>query len=137
MKTAIISVPGRPQGKARPRITRHGTYTPQRTREYEQRIRAAWREAGGVRFGAAPVSVEVHAYFEPPKSAGKRRRDEMLRYGLPCRKPDADNILKAVCDALNGLCYDDDAQVVLAAVSKKWGIVPGIVVTVTEAEAQP
>jgi Holliday junction resolvase RusA-like endonuclease len=36
-------------------------------------------------------------------------------------KPDADNILKAVCDALNGIVWHDDSQVAFARVLKQYG----------------
>ncbi len=38
----------------------------------------------------------------------------------PAKKPDCDNIVKIVCDALNGFAYKDDAQVVLAQVAKEY-----------------
>ena len=37
---------------------------------------------------------------------------------LPTKKPDADNILKIIADALNGIAYADDKQVVTAEVQK-------------------
>ena len=116
----IFRVLGPPQGKARPRVTRHGTYTPKRTRDYERAIRQAWQDAGAVSFGTAPVSVTLYAEFEPPKSLSKKKRLDLIDRGAPTKKPDADNILKAVCDALNGLAYADDAQVVHAVIAKHY-----------------
>lgn len=47
MKTCFV-VPGKPQGKGRPRFTRSGhTYTPDSTAEYEERVKLAYRQAGG------------------------------------------------------------------------------------------
>lgn len=136
LRQAVFAVFGAPQGKARPRVTRYGTYTPKKSREYEQRVREAWRQAGHAGFGTVPVSVRVLAHFAPPRSVSKAKRAQMLRTP-PLKKPDADNILKAVCDALNGLAYDDDAQVCTAQVFKKWaddGEEAHIIVTVSGLE---
>ena len=46
--TVCFTVPGKPQGKGRPRFTRSGhTYTPDRTAAYEERVKLAYRQAGG------------------------------------------------------------------------------------------
>ena len=51
---------------------------------------------------------------------------------MPTTKPDGDNILKVVLDALNGLAYDDDRQVVKMCIIKVYGSNPGLVVQVGE-----
>ena len=51
---------------------------------------------------------------------------------MPTTKPDGDNILKVVLDALNGLAYDDDRQVVKMCIIKAYGVNPGLVVQVGE-----
>ena len=56
----------------------------------------------------------------------------MLVSGTPAKKPDADNILKAVCDALNGFAWKDDAQVIEAHVRKVYGLTEGVTVTVRQ-----
>lgn len=45
-----ITIPGAPRGKARPRVTRRGTYTPEETKRYEELVRACWAKEGGERF---------------------------------------------------------------------------------------
>jgi Holliday junction resolvase RusA-like endonuclease len=51
--------------------------------------------------------------------------------GTPCEKrPDADNILKLVADALNGVAYDDDKRVVVASVCKLWSSQPRLEITI-------
>ncbi len=51
---------------------------------------------------------------------------------MPTTKPDGDNILKVVLDALNGLAYDDDKQVVKMGIIKVYGANPGLMVQVVE-----
>lgn len=128
--TIIFSVPGEPQGKGRPRFTtRSGyakAYTPDATAAYEDAIRWAYRQVHGAYING-PVSVHIEAVYGIPKSASKAKRAAMLSGEiLPCKKPDADNIAKVVCDALNGLAYKDDCQVVNLSVRRRYGDMPGI-----------
>lgn len=107
-----FEVRGRVVGSARPRVTRRGTYIPQKTRDYRNRIKGAFMEAGGMR-RSGPVSVRVYVYRELPKSRPKRVESEPDTF-----KPDVDNIAKNVLDALNGIAWDDDSQVVELIVRK-------------------
>lgn len=123
-----FTIPGEPIGKGRPRFTRGGaTYTPPRTRDYESRVQACFdTEAYLHRWQmfqkGAGLTVEITAVFEPPKAASKAKRAQMLRGEIrPCKRPDADNIAKAVCDALNGHSYPDDAQITALTVRKAYG----------------
>lgn len=106
-------------GKQRPRATARGAharvYTPSKTRVFEARIRKAWDEQVGERWARfdGPVTVTVEVARELAKSNPKfwaGRQD--------LQKPDADNVLKAVLDALNGLAYSDDACVTKATPEK-------------------
>lgn len=99
-------------GKGRPRFTRAGrTYTPTQTAQYEQLIRQAYLQAGGAEYDC-PVTVLICAYSPIPKSESKAMRKQMQDGQLvPCVKPDLDNIVKIVLDALNGVAYKDDALV--------------------------
>ena len=122
--TITFTIPGEPEGKGRPRFVRVGnavrTFTPEKTRAYEDRVRLAYRSAAhGMRFGDKPVMLTVTAYYATPASASRKRQDALI--GKPCaKKPDADNVLKAIADALNGVAYDDDKQVAVSVVEKRW-----------------
>lgn len=133
MMQTIFTVDGEPQGKARPRFTRGGrAYTPKKTVEYERAIKNAFLAAGGT-LTNLPVKVSINAYYKIPASATKKKAEQMMSGEiLPTKKPDTDNIAKAVCDALNGVAYHDDAQVCILRVKKKYSTEPSIVVTVTE-----
>ena len=134
-------VPGPPQGKARARTVynrRAGytqSFTPQKTVLYENWIKSMyWQESRQAMWGEAePLSVRITAVYEPPKSAGKRARARMLAGEFfPTKKPDADNIAKVVLDALNGVAYRDDSQVVRLAVEKEYGEEAGLRVRISE-----
>ena len=54
----------------------------------------------------------------------------------PTKKPDGDNILKAVADALNGVCYKDDKNIVKMSIEKFYSDMPRIDVIIQEVEQQ-
>jgi Holliday junction resolvase RusA-like endonuclease len=126
-----FKVSGEPQGKARPRFTSKGRpYTPQKTADYEERIGWAYRQAGG-KLNLGEVTVSVWAYFGVPRSKSVKKQNELLDGNIaPLKKPDADNIAKAVLDALNGVAWGDDTQVGTLIVKKQWGLEPRIEVCV-------
>ena len=119
-------VPGPPHGQERPRVVRRGgrsiTYDPEKSREYKDRVklfaglamkRLNWYMAAG------PVRLNILAFFPIPKSLTKKQRTAILEgKNKPTKKPDADNIAKAILDALSGLAYKDDAQIVQLTIGK-------------------
>lgn len=112
-RRATFTVPGDVLGKPRPRVNRNGrVWTPKKFKKYEDLIADMYRETGCGRF-SGPVSVKVDTYRSLPKSRPQKVAQEPDRY-----KPDADNILKIVLDALNGVAYEDDNQVVVCSVCK-------------------
>lgn len=131
-------VPGSPQGKARPRVVRRKdgrsmTYTPDKTVKYEELVQRQYiAQSGGYQFALdLPLIVRILAVFPIPKSTSKKRRQEMLEGAiLPTKKPDADNIAKVICDALNGIAYGDDSHIVNLMINKEYGEVPGVRVSI-------
>ena len=128
----IFEVPGEPRGKGRPRFTKDGhAYTDSETRAYEKKIVAYYRQTfGGFRWpDDAFVSVEVTAHYPIPKSATKSALSAMQDGRLlPSRKPDIDNVLKIVLDALNGVAYKDDSRVVRVSASKVYSHTPKLII---------
>ncbi len=131
MASVSFTVPGNPQGKARPRFGNGHTYTPAKTVMYENLIRACYRRMVKMLGHENPfqgqVQVYITAVYPIPKSASKKRRGAMLGGKLlPTVKPDLDNVIKAVLDALNGVAYLDDSQIVSLSASKRYGITPRV-----------
>lgn len=114
-----LRIPGPPFGKQRPRFSRNRTYTPQATIDAESRVKAI-ATAAGVEPIDGPVKLTVRAIYEPPKSWSKKRKQEALG-AWKTTKPDADNIFKLIADALNGIAYADDAQIVSERTLKLYG----------------
>ncbi len=124
-----FEVLGEPVGKARPRVTRWGAYTPQKTVDYENKIKAAY--GGG--FYEGYLQIDVVAYFKVPKSVSRKKRLQMLdREIKPAKKPDIDNVLKIVLDSLNKVAYKDDAQVISASIAKYYSDNPRLEIAIGE-----
>ena len=80
-----------------------------------------------------PLFLEVEAYFPIPKSASKKKREMMLSGELrPTVKKDIDNILKAVCDGMIGVVFEDDSSVVNVHASKWYAETPYVTVKVCD-----
>lgn len=111
-------------GKARPRVTtRFGyahAYTPAKTREFENLVgwsaRRAMCQRPPVASGRA-VFVQITVSLVPPLSWSRKRRSDVFGAFCP-KKPDVDNGAKAILDAMNGIVYEDDAQVAGLVVQK-------------------
>lgn len=134
----IFTIPGEPQGKGRPRVVRNGgpvrTYTPEKTATYENLVKLEYERQVDRMLGDGPVSMRIMAWYGIPKSASKRKREAMVGGAIrPTRKPDCDNVAKVIADALNGLAYRDDSQIVRMLVEKWFGEEPRVDVVIEEA----
>ena len=66
------------------------------------------------------LAVTFNSIFLVPESYSEKKKRELV--GKPyTKKPDADNLAKAILDALNGMAYPDDAQIVNLKVRKWYG----------------
>ena len=122
-----FEVPGQPQSKARARTFYHKqagrvvSMTPNETVLYENLIKTSFlaSESKQTFFDKEPLEMFITAYFPIPKSTTKKDRQLIKERKLfPTKKPDADNIAKVICDALNGVAYHDDTQIVKMEVRK-------------------
>lgn len=108
----VFEVPGKVRGKGRPRFTRQGiTYTDKKTVEYENLIKNEYLKHTSY-ISSESVRISVYVCFSPNKSDTKKNRHMKLLNKLwPKKKPDIDNVVKVVLDALNKTAYQDDTQV--------------------------
>lgn len=135
----FIKVLGEPVGKGRPRFSTKGgfprAYTPAKTESYQKSIKAEYLENYIPLLFApnTPLLIIVNAFMPIPKSTSKKNRISMLEGHIrPMKKPDADNILKAVMDALNGVAYEDDKQLVSTTCNKWYSEVPRTEIIIEE-----
>lgn len=105
MNTLKFTVEAEPVPQARPRFGGGHAYQPARNRAYRECVRAAAIEAmRGREVMTASVAAKIRLY--------RRFKPTARNFG------DADNHAKAVLDALNGICFVDDAQVTRLTVEK-------------------
>lgn len=133
-----FTVLGDPTGKGRPRFStvcgHVKTRTPENTVLYENLVKTEYRQQVGKKFpDDAMLDFRVMAFYSVPKSVSKKKRAAMLEHRIrPTKKPDWDNIGKTVCDALNGIAYRDDAQVVDSMVRKFYSENPRVEVSIAD-----
>ena len=143
LKPVSFVVPGEAVGKGRPRVTTIGgqarMFTPTKTANYETLIALAAQQAmNGRDLIAGPVMVEMKIFVSVAQSWSKKKTTEALQgLVMPTKKPDADNVLKAICDGINGIVFKDDVQVVNVSLSKRFGETPGVLVRVVPLEGKP
>jgi Holliday junction resolvase RusA-like endonuclease len=129
-----LTLLGAPEGKGRPRFGKGFTYTPVKTRSYEAMLRhEAALAMRGRQFLEGALQLVVTAYMPIPAS-WSRKRQHMAAAGdiMPTSRPDADNRLKPL-DALNAVCWRDDAQIVSLTFTKRYSVKPSLVVTISQA----
>lgn len=141
MSEIFILVPGEPVAKGRPRFAKRGafvtTYTPEKTRDYELKVSCEARRSMGNRTPIqGPVALKIELHMSIPKSWSQKKRLQAFSGAIrPTSKPDWENVCKALCDALNGIAWMDDSQVVEATVSKRYAEEPCAIIRVSELDA--
>ncbi len=137
-----FTVLGEPNGKGRPCFARRGnyvsTYTPEKTVLYENLIKTEYRLQVGVKKfpKGVPLDMRIKVFLSIPASASKKNQILMEAGELrPTKKPDNDNVEKVIADALNGIAFHDDAQIVDNQTRKFYSYTPRVEVILQEASA--
>jgi len=101
-------IPGQPVAKGRPRFSRNGhAYTPAKTVRWEKFAAMHMRHFMGTPMYDCPLQIQIIAVFQRPQNMERKKySSERIRHTV---RPDADNVQKAVCDALQlaGVVRDD------------------------------
>jgi Holliday junction resolvase RusA-like endonuclease len=125
MSVQTITIPGVPMGK--PRMTQRDKWhkRPETSRYWD------WANAARLLAGQMPDPKDVErldwvAYFEPPPSWSKKKREEAIG-NLHRSKPDRDNIDKAVLDTL----FKSDSAIAAGSIDKRWGVPARLEITIT------
>lgn len=122
--------------KGRPKAVAFGgharVYTPTKTAAYEAQVAMLAAQHLGGRMLAGPLVLHLHFVLPRPQALNRRKDPEGC---IPCdRRPDLDNLVKAVMDGLKA-AWGDDAQV-FSLRAEKWyaekGAAPRIEVTIWE-----
>lgn len=137
----VFTVPGEPRGKGRPRFVRAGNYvrayTPDATAAYENLIRVSYQASNGPFFDQdKQLSIHLVINMKIPESTSKSRKASMIAGNIrPTKKPDADNVLKAVLDGLNTVAWHDDAQIVEVAIERWYSERPGLKIMIADEDS--
>lgn len=134
-----IIIPGNPEPQLRPRATRMGKgirlYDPKKTTDYKHHVRmnASNQWKLGALVGAIKVTLTIYRKIQ--KSTTKRdlplKKSGSIR---PTVKPDVDNYTKGILDALNGVAWSDDSQVVTLIAHKYYSDEPRVEIEIEELE---
>lgn len=127
MTALSFTIPGRIGGKGRGRaFLRHGhiaVVTPKKTRVDEGIVRHFAREAMRVHRMHTPfedaLRLRVHVWLTPPKSWSKKKQAQTV---YVTGKPDCDNVLKLIADAMNNIVWRDDSQISEIIFSRQYRI---------------
>lgn len=119
-----FTVLGKPKSKGRPRFSRRGkyikTYTPHSTTEYEKLVKlSAIEQCKGQldKEYTGLVKMSIKVCFRPNKGISKKQHDLLIGQAH-LKRPDLDNLIKIICDGLNGIAYKDDNQVAIINAEK-------------------
>lgn len=132
-----FTVYGEPVAQGRPKFSTAGgfprAYDPKKSRDYKDYVRLAATEHAPPKPLEGPLAVMIVAYRSIPKSFSKKKT-AAAEVGLlyPTTKPDADNYLKGVKDALKGIMWVDDSQVVDVYTRKRYSSKPRIEVKIRQ-----
>ena len=117
-------IEGNPRGQGRPRATRRGNhasvYEAKEDTVYKQNL-AAQVVAQRPHFIGVdiPIELSVVCYMLRPKyHFGTKGIKERFTDVRPLGKPDVSNLLKAIEDALNGIVWHDDSQIIKVTTEK-------------------
>lgn len=132
-----FTVYGEPVAQGRPRASTQGgfvrLYDPKKSKDYKDYVRLAAAEHAPAALLEGPLGMVLTVYRSIPKSFSKKKaalaEDGEIR---PVSKPDMDNYLKGVKDALKGVIWKDDSQVVEVFAQKRYSARPRIEVKIKQ-----
>lgn len=108
-----FTVPGHPHAQGRPRFARFKnfvrTYEDQESTDFKSRVAFFAKKSGVEILAEVSIALEIDIYLTRPKKYYSKKYPPS---SILCwSRPDTDNFIKGISDALNGIAYSDDAQV--------------------------
>ncbi|GAB7387395.1 RusA family crossover junction endodeoxyribonuclease [Bacillaceae bacterium] len=134
-----FTVYGEPVAQGRPRATSVNGYVrmydPRKSRDYKDYVRLVASEHAPDKLIEGPIALWVRVYRPIPKDMSKKRRALAEQGKLrPTKKPDVDNYLKSIKDALKNVIWKDDSQVVRVIIDKFYSEKPRVEISIEEIE---
>ena len=130
---------GEPVAQGRPRFAHRGnfvtTYDPAKSREYKDTVYSVAVQHRPEKPLEGPLEMRIIAFKAIPKSFSRKKAMEAVDGIIrPVTKPDLDNYAKGVKDALKGVIWVDDSQVVRLVIEKRYSAQPRMEIEVGEAK---
>lgn len=114
-------VPGEAVPQGRPRFGHGRAYDPPKSRKYKDKVRCIARCSAPESPTKCPVRLTLVIYRGVPNSWSKCKQARAIADEIrPTTKPDVSNVLKGIEDALKGVWYEDDSQIVEYGLIGKW-----------------
>ena len=114
----VFTIPGKSIPKARPRATMISgkalVYTPTQTKQFEKYVKLVAAQHAPRELLTGALEVQLDFFLPRPKSLP-------IKIKYHTKKPDIDNLAKSVLDAMEGIIYVNDAQVISLLVTKDYG----------------
>lgn len=128
----MFIIPFKAVPKKRPRFDGKRVYTPKEVKEFEQLVAECFKIRGERSYmNNEALFISIVFIFKIPKSYTKKRRNSILEGKEHyTKKPDLDNLVKAILDGLNGVAYEDDRQIVGTAAFKRYGAADEVEVSI-------
>jgi Holliday junction resolvase RusA-like endonuclease len=139
MMQIMFTIYGDPVPKGRPRFSTRGkfpvAYTPEKTKNYESDVGMMAKSAMG---SSEPLEGALEAFiyvtFPVPASYSKKRTEACLSNSEKhTKKPDLDNVVKAVLDGMSDIVFLSDSQITSIHATKVYGEVAKVEVIVRQA----
>ncbi|MDR1952388.1 MAG: RusA family crossover junction endodeoxyribonuclease [Elusimicrobiota bacterium] len=126
-----FTVYGEPVAKGRPRFSTRGgfgrTYTPAKTAQAEKNFLAQAIKFKPETPIETAVNIKMRIFRQPPKSLSKKKLQEIENCEhFPTTRPDLDNYMKLIFDAMNGVFWRDDSQITALYAGKFYDKTPRI-----------
>lgn len=119
-----------PKPTPRPRVAKFGVYYPKEYQAYKKTLEQLAPLLCKNHFKGA-ISMKIDFLMPIPTSLSKIKREAIIgRYHT--KKPDCDNLAKGVKDCLEGIAYDNDSQIAVLNITKRYDINPRIEVELWE-----
>lgn len=132
-----FTVYGEPVAKGRPRFARMGNFikafTPKKTIDAENDFKLQSLQYKPVTPTEMPLKIEILIFRAIPVSFSKKKQEQAANGEIrPITKPDCDNYAKLILDAMNGIFFSDDSQVISLNIEKYYSREPRVEVSIVE-----
>lgn len=119
----LLTIPAEPIAQGRPRLSSRGgfarAYDPPKSRSWKALVadfaEKAMKEQGLTKPMEGPLMVKIRFGFPLPKSQYRKNPKPMMWH---MKRPDLDNLYKGVIDAMEGIVYLRDSEIVKVIMDK-------------------